>query len=83
MKKVEIIAEIGVNHDGSLAKAKTLIAAAKKSGADFAKFQFYDAEQLVTTTHKKAKYQLRTLDNDNSHLKMLQKYQLSLDDICI
>jgi len=81
MKKVEIIAEIGVNHDGSLAKAKTLIAAAKKSGADFAKFQFYDAEQLVTIKHKKAKYQLRTLDNNNSHLKMLQKYQLSLDDL--
>jgi|TARA_B110000259_G_scaffold53322_1_gene62786 N,N'-diacetyllegionaminate synthase len=81
MTKVEIIAEIGVNHDGSLSKAKTLIAAAKASGADFAKFQFYDAQQLVTVDHKKAKYQLRTLDNNNSHLKMLQKYQLSLEHL--
>jgi len=81
MTKVEIIAEIGVNHDGSLSKAKTLITGAKESGADFAKFQFYDAKQLVTLNHKKAKYQLRTIDNDSSHLKMLQKYQFSLEEL--
>lgn len=81
MTKIEIIAEIGVNHDGSLSKAKALIAGAKESGADFAKFQFYDAEQLVTLSHKKAEYQLRTMDNDSSHLKMLQKYQFSLEQL--
>ena len=79
MKKVEIIAEIGVNHDGSIAKAKKLISAAKESGADFAKFQFYDANHLVTLDHKKAGYQFRSIDETDSHFEMLKKYQFDMD----
>ena len=81
MSKVEIIAEIGVNHDGSIDKAKSLIAAAKESGADYAKFQFYNTENLVAHNHKKAKYQYRANDGGDSHFDMLKKYQLSFQDI--
>lgn len=81
MSKVEIIAEIGVNHDGSIDKAKNLIAAAKESGADYAKFQFYNTENLVAHNHKKAKYQYRANDGGDSHFDMLKKYQLSSNDI--
>ena len=81
MKKVEIIAEIGVNHDGLIAKAKKLISAAKESGADFAKFQFYDANHLVTLDHKKAGYQFRSVDETDSHFEMLKKYQFDMDQL--
>lgn len=81
MSNLEIIAEIGVNHDGSIEKAKKLITAAKDAGADFAKFQFYDTEHLVTLNHKKARYQFRSKDNSDSHFEMLQKYQLGINDI--
>ena len=81
MSRVEIIAEIGVNHDGSIAKAKNLITVAKECGADYAKFQFYDTENLVVHSHKKAQYQLRANDGSNSHFDMLKKYQLRIDDL--
>jgi N,N'-diacetyllegionaminate synthase len=81
MNKVEIIAEIGVNHDGCIHKAKELIKAAKDAGADYAKFQLYDAEHLVTLNHKKAKYQFRSNDKSDSHFEMLYKYQLRIEEI--
>jgi N,N'-diacetyllegionaminate synthase len=81
MSRVEIIAEIGVNHDGSIAKAKNLITVAKACGADYAKFQFYDTENLVVHSHKKAQYQLRANDSNDSHFDMLKKYQLRIDDL--
>ena len=81
MNRVEIIAEIGVNHDGSIEKAKNLITAAKECGADYAKFQFYDTENLVVHSHKKAQYQLRANDGGDSHFDMLKKYQLRIDDL--
>ena len=55
--KTKIIAEIGVNHNGSLKKAYKLIDKAKKSGADFVKFQIFKTNHLVTKLAKKAKYQ--------------------------
>ena len=59
--KVKIIAEAGVNHDGSLFKAKKLILAAKKSGADFVKFQAFDADELCLEDSIKADYQKETM----------------------
>ena len=55
--KIIIIAEIGVNHNGDLKIAKKLIKAAKKSGADYAKFQMYEPEEMVTNYANKAHYQ--------------------------
>ncbi len=81
MSNVEIIAEIGVNHDGSIDKAKNLITAAKESGADYAKFQFYNTDDLVALKHKKAKYQFRANDGSDSHFDMLKKYELSYKNL--
>ena len=57
MKKTLIIAEIGVNHNGSFVKAKKLIDAANKSGADIIKFQFFRAKNIATRNLELTKYQ--------------------------
>ena len=56
--KVFIIAEIGVNHNGSISIAKKSIIEAKKSGADAVKFQSFNADNLVLKSAPKVKYQL-------------------------
>ena len=53
---VYIIAEVGVNHNGSVEIAKKLIYAAKESGCDCVKFQTFKAEDLVTNSAPKAAY---------------------------
>ena len=53
--QIKVIAEIGVNHNGDIIKAKKLILAAKKSGADFVKFQNFKAENLATKNAEMAK----------------------------
>ena len=77
LNKIKIIAEIGVNHDGDITKAKKLIRSAKKSGADYAKFQIYDTSEMVTHKAKKAKYQSSKMGLAISQKKMLEKYQLN------
>ena len=57
MKKTEIIAEAGVNHNGKLVLAKKLALHAKKAGADYIKFQIYNADEIATSKLKKAPYQ--------------------------
>ena len=56
-KKINIIAEIGVNHNGNVNLAKKLIKQAKLCGADFVKFQNWKAESLVTKNAQMAQYQ--------------------------
>ena len=73
---VKIIAEIGVNHDGNLNKAKKLLLAAKKCGADYAKFQAFDAEELCTQNAKKADYQKKNIKNE-TQFQMLKRLSLS------
>tara|TARA_Y100000389_G_C17030175_1_gene303063 strand:- start:252 stop:521 length:270 start_codon:yes stop_codon:yes gene_type:complete len=55
--KTLIIAEIGVNHNGNIKLAKKLIDVAKISGADYAKFQMYEPNEIVTEYAKKTEYQ--------------------------
>ena len=57
IRKVYIIAEAGVNHNGSLKRAKDLINIAKNAGADCIKFQAYDSSKLSTKKNKLAPYQ--------------------------
>ena len=73
---VFIIAEAGVNHNGSLKLAKKLIAIAASSGADAVKFQTFKAENLVTKKAQKAKYQTKSTDNNESQFDMIKKLEL-------
>jgi len=76
---IYIIAEVGVNHNGSLKEAKRLIKAAKKTGVDAVKFQTFKASSLVVKETKKANYQ-RTQFNEDSQYEMLKKLELTKDD---
>ena len=74
--KIHIIAEAGVNHNGILQNAFKLIDLASKAGADFIKFQTFDPESLANVKLGLAKYQRRSLAQNN-HLNMLKKLSLS------
>src|SRR3990170_362087 len=75
-----IIAEAGVNHNGSLDMAKRLIDVAAEAGADAVKFQTFRAEQVVSRHAPKAEYQSRTTDQTESQLDMLRKFELTEAD---
>ncbi|WP_195407791.1 N-acetylneuraminate synthase [Bacteroides congonensis] len=81
MKHTLIIAEAGVNHNGSLELAKQLIDAAVEAGVDYVKFQTFKAENLVTKTAKQAEYQKKNIgDANDSQYQMLRKLELSRAD---
>ena len=67
-----IIAEAGVNHNGSVEIAKKMIDAAKNAGVDYIKFQTFKAEKVVTINAEKANYQKTTTGTDECHY--LQKW---------
>ncbi len=79
MERTIIIAEAGVNHNGSIELAKQLIDVAAETGVDYVKFQTFKAENLVTKSAKKADYQLKNTKNDNSQYEMLKKLELSTE----
>lgn len=75
---VLIIAEAGVNHNGSMKIAKQLVDAAVEAGVDIIKFQTFKAEKLVSKTAKQAEYQKKNIGNGNdSQYEMLKKLELS------
>lgn len=81
MEKVVIIAEAGVNHNGSIDNAKKLIDAAAAAGVDYVKFQTFKADTIVSPTAKKAEYQSKNIgDGDDSQYAMLKKLELSDND---
>ncbi|MFJ7699417.1 N-acetylneuraminate synthase [Lysinibacillus fusiformis] len=79
MKNVIIIAEAGVNHNGSVDIAKKLIKEAAKAGADYVKFQTFKAEKLVAKNAPKAHYQNLTTDNHESQYDMIKKLELNIE----
>lgn len=81
MKHVLIIAEAGVNHNGSLELAKQLVDKAAEAGVDFIKFQTFKSEKLVSKFAKQAEYQQRNIGKkDDGQLAMLKKLELSEAD---
>ena len=74
---VFIIAEAGVNHNGSIHLAKKLIDIASNAGADAVKFQTFKAKNLVTKSLEKANYQKNTTNQKQTQFDMLKKLELS------
>ena len=76
MDKTIIIAEAGVNHNGSMESAKKLVDVAADAGADYVKFQTFKADTLVTQSAEKAEYQKIITDKSESQFEMIKKLEL-------
>jgi len=77
---VFIIAEAGVNHNGSIDLAKQMVDIAKESGADAIKFQTFRAENLVLKSAPKANYQINTSSKKETQFQMLKNLELNFED---
>lgn len=78
MKRTLIIAEAGVNHNGSIELAKQLVDKAATAGVDYVKFQTFKTEKLVARSARLASYQKNNNGtDDNSQFAMLKKLELS------
>jgi N-acetylneuraminate synthase len=80
MNKTLIIAEAGVNHNGSVALAFKLVDAAKEAGVDIVKFQTFQTEQLVTPEAEQAEYQIKNTEKKQSQYAMLKALELSFEE---
>lgn len=80
MDRIFIIAEAGVNHNGNISIAKSLVDEAVKCKVDAVKFQTFKACNLVTNYAKQANYQTNNLKEETSQLQMLEKLELSYKD---
>jgi N,N'-diacetyllegionaminate synthase len=75
--KAFIIAEAGVNHNGSIDTSRKLVDVAVDAGADAVKFQTFKTDQIVSITAPKAEYQIRTTGKRETQFRMLKKLELS------
>lgn len=77
---VYIIAEAGVNHNGSIKLAKRMVDTAQEAGADCIKFQTFISKNITSKSAGKADYQKQQTDSNESQLDMLSKLELSFDE---
>ena len=80
VNKTIIIAEAGVNHNGSIETAKLLIDAAKDAGADYVKFQTFKTELNISRNAQKAAYQIVNDGDSTSQFEMIKKLEFSFED---
>jgi N,N'-diacetyllegionaminate synthase len=80
MDKTIIIAEAGVNHNGSIEIAKKMIDLAVIAGVDYIKFQTFNTHKLTLKSAKKAEYQINNTHNSDSQYEMLSKLELSKEN---
>lgn len=81
MNHVTVIAEAGVNHNGSIELAKQLVDKAVEAGVDFIKFQTFKAANLVTKKARQAEYQKNNIGgDDDSQYQMLKKLELTQEE---
>lgn len=80
MKKVYIIAEAGVNHNGNINIAKQMVQIAASCGADAVKFQTFKAEKSISKSAQKADYQKQNTSKEESQFEMIKRLELSKQD---
>ena len=80
---IYIIAEAGVNHNGSLELAKKMVNEAKDAGADCIKFQTFISKNMASKNAGKADYQMQQTDAWESQLDMLEKLELSFNEFVV
>ncbi len=80
MNRTLIIAEAGVNHNGSIEIAKRLVDAAKEAGVDIVKFQTFDVDSITSQTAQMANYQKKNLGEEKTQKEMLSELALSREE---